>query len=227
MLLAGCADRPAESVSFAGALAGAGEAARVELSLEGSRADLEEDAGDPTGPEGTLPASGVLLLPGGLSIPIAGNYDPPSETMYVAGGGYVLGGYLEHDLHPDELVFEGQYQGPHGRGRLSLHQGPAEEIAVLCGSFAGSTVGRWAVVFGPRLSTAIAVPFDGERRSLFLVGSLSGDAVSYAEEGGYGAADGATATGMVAADRASAEGQWEEGEDGGEWAAAAAECATP
>ncbi|HUF34790.1 MAG TPA: hypothetical protein VMN37_02520 [Gemmatimonadales bacterium] len=171
--------------------------------------------------------SGRLLLPGGTALPLAGSYDGPTATMYVAGGGYVLGGYLEHDFHPDELVFEGYYRGPVGGGLLALHEGEPAEVTVLCGSFAGTDAGRWALVLGLRFTTALAVPFERTRRSRFMIGRVSGNEASYEEEAEYGATGLARATGLLAADRSAAQGAWAEGEGGGDWQAAAAACVTP
>ena len=226
LVLAGCggSDGP---VPFAGVLAGAGDIGRIELTLGAHRRALDEVEGAPTEPAPPVPAAGRLVLPSGAGIPLAGNYDPPSETMYLSGGGYVLGAYLEHDLHPAELVFEGYYRGPAGGGRLTLHEGAAEEVGVLCGEFSGSATGRWAVVLGPRFSTAIAVPFETTRRSLFLVGSVSAGEASYEAESEYGEPAAASATAVIASDLGSAQGSWTEGVEGGEWAAAAAGCAIP
>jgi len=226
LVLAGCGGDEG-AVAFAGAIAGAGDIGRVELELQGSRADLDEDHDAPTEPGRPVLASGRLILPTGVTIPLTGNYHGSSETLYASGGGYVLGGYLEHDLHPEELVFEGTYQGPAGRGRLTLHEGTPEDVGVLCGTFAGSSTGRWALVLGLHLTTAIAVPYAASQRSMFLIGLVAGGDVNYVEEAEYGESGGASASGSVALDAGSAEGSWWDGAAGGDWEAAAARCATP
>ena len=214
-------------MAFAGVLAGAGDVGRVEVVLQDSRGGLDEADDGPTEPGEPVLASGRVVLPSGATIPVSGSYDRPSETMYVSGGGYVLGAYLEHDLHPAELVFEGYYRGPDGGGRLSLHEGEAESVRVLCGSFQGSAEGRWAMVLGPRFTTALAVPFESDRPSLFLVGSISGSEASYHSEGAYHEPAAATALGVIAGDGTTAAGSWTEGTEGGEWVADVATCLTP
>jgi hypothetical protein len=226
--LAGCDGGDDGAVRFTGAVAGIGDIGRVELEVEASRAELaEESPTDPTGPHDPFPARGRLRLPGDALVTLEGRYDIGSETIYVAGSGYVLGGYLEHDLHPRELVFEGTYQGPAGRGRLSLHEGAPQDVGVLCGTFVGSSSGRWAVVLGPHVSTAIAVPYAVSQRSMFLIGLVSGGDVNYVEGAEYGESGGASASGRVTLDGSSAEGSWWDGPAGGDWEAAAAGCATP
>jgi hypothetical protein len=226
--VAACGGSDDGPVRFAGAVAGPGDIGRVELQVDAARADLAEaEPGDPTGPDEPLPATGQLRLPSGTSVSLAGNFDIGSETIYVAGGGYVLGGYLEHDLHPEELLFEGHYQGPAGRGRLTLHEGAPEEVSVLCGTFTGSSTGRWALVLGRHVSTAIAVPYAASQRSMFLIGLVSGGDVNYVEEAEYGDSGGASASGSLALDGGSADGSWWDGAAGGDWEAAAAGCAIP
>ena len=225
LLLPACGD-PGGPVAFAGALAGRGDIGRVELLLQGSRNRLAESDGGPTGPSDPVAVAGRLLRQGGAAVPLAGSYDAPTETMYVSGGGYVLGGYLEYDLHPEELVFEGYYRGPEGGGLLTLHEGGPAEVTVLCGSYAGTDAGRWALVLGRRITTVLAVPSERTRRSRFLIGRVSGDEASYEEEGEYGATGTATATGLLAADRSAAQGAWAEAEGGGEWEASTAGCVT-
>lgn len=227
LLLSGCSDGGDGTVVFAGALAGVGEAGRIELTVEASRATLaeDEDGSHPMAPQDGVPATALLTLPGSGALTLSGNYDPPSETLYIAGGGFVISGYLEHDLDPDEMVFEGLYHGPQGRGRVTLHEGRPEDVAVLCGQFAGSVAGRWAVALGPRITTAVAVPFDRDRRSHFLVGTVDGGSASFIEDDG--GAHPVTASGLIAPDRTTAEGEWAQGENGGDWEALAADCAIP
>jgi hypothetical protein len=226
LALAGCGGED-RAVPFTGAIAGPGDIGRVELELRAPRAGLQDEGAGPTEPGQPIPASGRLTLSSGSTIPLAGNYDGPSETMYVSGGGYVLGAYLEHDIHPTELVLEGSYRGPSGGGRLILHEGTPPEVAVLCGTFAGSAEGRWAVVLGRHASTALAVPYASGERSRLLVGLVSAGEATYVEGFEYGESGGANATGSVTPERDAAAGYWWDGAAGGGWEAGADRCATP
>jgi hypothetical protein len=185
--------------------------------------DLESDDAEPgLEPGENVGATGVLYPSHGAPIPLQGTYIPQAETVYLAGGSYVFGGYLDDDAST-KGGFEGQYFGPQGRGLVTLHRGTGGEVVVLCGGFEGTFSGMWVVVRSADALSAMAVPRESDKRPFHFAGRHQ-DAGLVFEEEGYAEPVLAVAAGALTADGQTAAGTWTLGEAAGTWSVSAAGC---
>jgi len=221
--LAACGADSEGSARFEGGFAGPVETGRLELTIALAPSDLESDDAEPgLEPGENVAAIGVLYPSDGAPISLQGSYIPQAETVYLAGGTYVLGGYLDDDAST-EGGFEGQYFGPQGRGLVSLHRGTGGEVVVLCGGFDGTFSGMWVVVRSVDALSAMAVPGESDRRAFHFAGRREDAGLVFEEEEFEGPVL-ADAVGTLAADGQVASGTWTLGEAAGTWSVSAAGC---
>lgn len=118
-------------------------------------------------------ASGTLKIAGGGAISLTGSYDTELDTLYLAGGGYLIrGAYYPSDVPP---TFNGTWAGPGGSGFWGCILGGASAVKVFCGSFTATSGGYGnlnMVVYADTAVVGLAQPYDSDT-PLFFAGTVS------------------------------------------------------
>lgn len=118
-------------------------------------------------------ASGTLKIVGGGTISLTGSYDTVLDTLYLAGGGYLIRGtYYPSDVPP---TFNGTWVGPGGSGFWGCIVGDASTVKVFCGTFSATSGGYGKlnmVVYADTAVVGLAQSFDSDI-PLFFDGTVS------------------------------------------------------
>lgn len=161
------------TTSFTGTLAGGTVSGKIGITI--SSASLARGL---HGAAATVvAATGSIELVGGGTIALTGSYDTVLDTLYLAGGGYIIRGIYEDSVTPH--TFTGSWVGPGDSGGWGCVQGGTSAVKVFCGTYDAVSDDYGTlnmVVSADTVVTGIAQPVSGE--ASFFEGTLSRDETS-------------------------------------------------
>ena len=130
---------------FTGTFLNASQAGLMSLTIASANLARRLDA--PANADTVVTATAVLSPDGGGVINLSGAYDTTTDSLHLAGQGYVFAGRYEATGVPPDI--EGEYTGPIGSGAFACLPGGTGSVKVFCGAFRSSstaTTGLWNLV---------------------------------------------------------------------------------
>ena len=158
------------STTFTGVLANGTESGKLSITVNSTSLAR----GLHGAPAGAVTATGTLTIVGGSAIPLTGSYDSELDTLYLAGGGYLIRGayYTPTDQPPS---MNGEWVGPSGAGFWGCFLGSGNAVKVYCGTFTINLDGGGVISLVAYADTAVVglAQVSGDDVAVFLDGTLS------------------------------------------------------
>lgn len=194
------------ATSYVGVMTGATETGVVAISIAaaGSSESFGPSAATTANATASQVVTGTIKFGSATAIIVTGTYNSGTGVFTITGGGYTLTGTLASG------VISGSYTGASTSGGFTLQQGSASAVTVYCGTYAGSSSGKWNLVEGSGGKlTGNAGP------GAPLVGTRTGNSITLTYTGG-------TATGTVSGTTVT--GTWAASPQSGTWTGSTAGC---
>lgn len=177
-----------QSTQLTGTFAGANDGGKMTVTIPLAPAALAPRLGGPALTH-DVAVTGTLLPDAGGTVGLTGIYNEETDSLYVTGGGYVMGG--EYDPAGPIPGIAGVYLGPSGAGGFGLAVGGSGTVTVYCGTYVNDDLtasGRLnMVVVGNAVAGAAIV--QGEVRGFegAITGTAPNQTISVNQDIGDGA----------------------------------------
>jgi hypothetical protein len=146
-----------QSTQLTGTFVGSNDGGTMTVTIPLASAALAPSTTDPALAH-DVAVTGTLSPDAGGTIGLTGIYNEENDSLYVTGGGYVMGG--EYDPAGPIPGIAGVYLGPSGAGGFGLAVGGSGTVTVYCGTYVNddlSASGRLNVVVVGNLVSGAAV----------------------------------------------------------------------
>jgi hypothetical protein len=181
-------DPGAQSTQLTGTFVGSGDGGTMTVTIPLASTALAPRLGG-SALSHDVAVTGVLSPDAGGTINLTGTYSEETDTLYVTGGGYVMGGEYEPAGSIPGIV--GVYLGPSGAGAFGLAVGGSSTVTVYCGTYVNddlSATGRLnTIVVGSEVAGAAVVEGEPVGFEGAITGTAPDQTISVNQDIGNGA----------------------------------------